>query len=354
MIHSEVVETRWAASSRTESPGVRVIAEAGVNHNGCLETAMTLVDAARECGADAVKFQWFKAEQLVTADAAQASYQRKACPEDGSQYAMLKRLELGNEDFRRLAEYSHERGIEFLASPFDEDSVEWLAALDVGCFKVASGELTNLPLLSRIGAQGKPVLLSTGMSFLGEIEAALATLSAAGAGDVTVLHCVSEYPAPVDQINLVAMDTLAQAFGCPVGYSDHSDGIDIALAAVARGAVVIEKHLTLDTTMAGPDHTASLDPQAFLAMVTAIRRIERALGDGRKRPAPCEQPQRELVRRSVVAGRDIDAGEVLAQGDLLLKRPGSGLPAAALPQLIGRVARRRIGRDALLDWADLT
>lgn len=236
MNHPEVVEKPKASSSPVEPQGVKVIAEAGVNHNGSLATAMALVDAAQACGADAVKFQLFKAQQLVTTDAALARYQRKACAEDGSQYAMLKRLELGVDEVRRLARHSHERGIEFLASPFDEDSVEMLTALDVGCFKVASGELTNLPLLACIGAQGKPVLVSTGMSFLGEIETALASLLAAGAGDITVLHCVSEYPAPVAQINLAAMDTLAQAFGYPVGYSDHSDGIDIALAAgSARG-----------------------------------------------------------------------------------------------------------------------
>jgi N-acetylneuraminate synthase/N,N'-diacetyllegionaminate synthase len=222
------------------------------------------------------------------------------------------------------------------------------------CFKVPSGEVTNLPLLECIGSLGKPVILSTGMCWLSEVEAALRALDEAGAGEITLLHCVTEYPAPSDQINLAAMATLRDAFGRPVGYSDHTAGIEIPVAAVALGAIVLEKHFTLDTQMEGPDHAASLAPETFRLMVDSLRNVERAIGDGRKRPAPCELANRELVRRSIATRRAISAGELIDRDLLVLKRPGNGLSAECLPLVEGRRARRNIDADELLDWQDLS
>lgn len=330
-----------------------IIAEAGVNHNGSVELAFELVAAAKACGADAVKFQTFSADRLVTRTASKAAYQKSAVPGEDSQYAMLKSLELGADDFRRIIACCEQHGIEFLSSPFDEPAADLLAGLGMRVFKVPSGEITNLPFLRHIAAKGREVILSTGMSSLGEVETAVTMLQGAGATALTLLHCVTEYPAPCDQINLAAMHTLATAFRLPVGYSDHTAGIEIPIAAVALGATVIEKHFTLDTGMDGPDHNASLDPTDFTRMVGAIRNVERAIGDGRKQPAACEIPNIDVVRKSVVAARDIRIGELIGQADLTLKRPGSGLPPSALERVIGRTARRDIARDDLIDWQDL-
>jgi N,N'-diacetyllegionaminate synthase len=330
-----------------------VIAEAGVNHNGSLELALELVDAAKDCGADAVKFQTFKADTLVTKHAAKAAYQQQATSDSDSQYAMLKALELSDNDFARLHAHCQNRGIEFLSSAFDVDSAAFLDSLGMRVFKVPSGEVTNLPLLACIGGFGKPVILSTGMCYLADVEVALRQLEAAGAGEVTVLHCVTEYPAPYAQINLSAMHTLAAAFGVKVGYSDHTAGIEIPIAAVAMGAGVIEKHFTLDTRLPGPDHAASLAPDDFQRMVTAIRHVESARGDGRKRPAPCEWSNLEVVRKSITAQRRIPEGEVITFDHLALKRPGSGLSPSLLDTVIGRRAARTIAVDELLDWGDL-
>lgn len=337
-----------------ETAACFIIAEAGVNHNGSLDLALDLVTRARECGADAVKFQTFKAERLVTRNAASAAYQKREVPDAPSQYAMLKALELSENDFVKIQAHCRDIGIEFLSSPFDEDSAGFLDQLGMRLFKVPSGEITNTPLLEAIGRFGKPVILSTGMSWLSEIEAAINALSMAGAGEIMLLHCVTEYPAPYDQINLLAMQTLASAFGLRVGYSDHTTGLEIPIAAVAMGATLIEKHFTLDTAMPGPDHSASLPPPDFQRLVESIRHVERARGDGRKRPAPCEMPNLEVVRKSITAGRSIAAGEVITRAHLTLKRPGSGLAPLCLGAVVGRSARRSIAADELIDWSDLT
>ncbi|MBZ9538039.1 N-acetylneuraminate synthase [Modicisalibacter tunisiensis] len=350
MTLKEVVTTRPDTSTF-------VIAEAGVNHNGSLEMALALVARARECGADAVKFQAFRAERLATRAAPKAAYQRQAttdtAPGDDSQYAMLRSLELSEDDFVRIQAHCRACGIEFLASAFDEDSAGFLDGLGMRLFKIPSGEVTNHPLLARIGAFGRPIILSTGMCHLGEVEAALHVLESAGAGPVTLLHCVTEYPAPFSQINLAAMETLARAFGVPVGYSDHTAGIEIPVAAVAMGATVIEKHFTLDTTLPGPDHAASLASDEFRHMVEAIRHVEQARGDGRKRPASCELDNLAVVRRSIAAGRDIAAGERITVAELVLKRPGNGLAPDCLAGVVGRRAARAIAADQLIDWQDL-
>lgn len=337
----------------TPAPRTFVIAEAGVNHDGSPERALALVDAAQRTGADAVKFQTFRADALVTADAAKAAYQRTTVPGDDGQYAMLKALELSEADLRRIRDRCDEVGIEFLSSPFDAESADLLDALGMRTFKVPSGELTNLPFLRHLGAKRKPVILSTGMAWLGEVETAVRTLQGAGAAAVTLLHCVTEYPAPIEQVNLRALHTLREAFGLPVGYSDHTTGIEVSVAAVALGATVVEKHFTLDATLPGPDHRASLEPGPFADLVAAIRRVEAALGDGRKRPAPCEVANAAVVRKSLVAAHDLVAGTRLTAADLAAKRPASGIPPTAWDGVIGRVLRRDLRADERLRWEDL-
>ena len=341
------------ARAVTSAPRTWVIAEAGVNHDGSPERALELVDAAQRAGADAVKFQTFRADRLVTAGAAKAAYQRTTVPGDEGQYAMLKALELGEAALRRVRDRCDEVGIEFLSSPFDAESADLLDALGMRTFKVPSGEITNLPFLRHLGAKRKPVILSTGMAWLGEVETAVRTLQGAGATDVTLLHCVTEYPAPIEQVNLRAMHTLREAFGLPVGYSDHTTGIEASIAAVALGATVVEKHFTLDATLPGPDHKASLEPPAFAEMVAAIRRVEAALGDGRKQPAPCELANLTVVRKSLVAARDLVAGTRLGAADLAAKRPATGIAPTAWDEVVGRVLRRDVRADELLRWDDL-
>jgi len=325
-----------------------VIAEAGVNHNGSIELALRLVDAAAEAGADAVKFQTFRAERLVTAEAGKAAYQKAATGEGESQLEMLRRLELDESAHVRLRDHAHSRGLTFLSTPFDEQSADFLETLGMGIFKIPSGEITNLPFLRHIAGKNKPIILSTGMCCLGEVEAALEAL---GAAEVTLLHCVSKYPADPADLNLRAMETLRQAFGRPVGFSDHSLGIDMPIAAVALGAVVIEKHLTLDCSLPGPDHRASLEPAAFKAMVASIRRVEEALGDGRKHPVPGEREVASVARKSIVAARDLPAGTVLSLEMLAMRRPGTGLSPAMFPQVLGRKTLAEMKAGALLDWS---
>jgi len=330
-----------------------IIAEAGVNHNGSLDIALELVAAAKACGADAVKFQTFSADRLVTRSASKAAYQKTTVPNGDSQYEMLKQLELGPDAFEQIRACCEKHDIEFMSSPFDEEAADMLDSLGMRVFKIPSGEITNLPLLRHIAAKQREIILSTGMCWIGEVETAVRTLRDAGARQVTLLHCVTEYPAPFDQINLAAMTTLATAFGLPVGYSDHTAGIEIPIAAVALGATVIEKHFTLDTNMSGPDHRASLDPTDFKRMVDAIRNVEKAIGDGHKRPAACELANIEIVRKSVVAARDIPAGKTIARDDVLIKRPGTGIPPAELDSVVGRVARQNIAVDSVIRWQDL-
>jgi len=325
-----------------------IIAEAGVNHNGRLDTALKLVDAAITAGANAVKFQTFKAEAVVTMVAPKAVYQQQTTGVDESQLAMIKRLQLTYEQFKEIKEYCDKKGIIFLSTPFDYDSVDLLYELGVSAFKIPSGEITNYPLLKYIACKGKPIILSTGMSYLGEVEQALQAIYHCGNPDVILLHCVSNYPADPADVNLRAMNTMATAFGVPVGYSDHTLGIEVSLAAVALGACVIEKHFTLDCTMPGPDHHASLEPTALTTLVMSIRKIEAALGHGRKEPAIAEKNSKEVARRSLVAACDIQGGTVLTEEHIAIKRPGTGLPPSMREYLIGRKARGIIFADTML------
>ena len=316
-----------------------IIAEAGVNHNGDLALAHRLIDVARAAGADAVKFQTFKADQLVTLDAPKAEYQLQQTEADESQYEMLKHLELSAGSFRDLQQHCREAGIRFMSTPFDEDSADLLSELGVTVFKTPSGEITNLPYLAHVARKGRPLIVSTGMATLGEVEAAVNTLRAAGNPAIVLLQCVSNYPADPADVNLRAMQTMAQAFGVPTGFSDHTAGIEVALAAVALGACVIEKHFTLDRAMPGPDHAASLEPDQLAAMIRGIRTVEAALGHGRKEPAASELNTAEVARKSLVAACDLKAGTVLSDSVLAVKRPGTGLPPALRPYVIGRTLR---------------
>jgi N-acetylneuraminate synthase/N,N'-diacetyllegionaminate synthase len=332
---------------------VFIIAEAGVNHNGSIELALQLVDAAKASGADAVKFQTFRAERLASRAAHKAAYQERTTASTESQFQMLQRLQLDVAAHRRLIDRCKQVGIQFLSSPFDMESVDLLAEMDLPLFKVPSGEITNLAFLQHIARKGKPMIVSTGMSTLGEVEEAVQVLRDAGATQVTLLHCVTEYPAPYNEINLRAMQTLKAAFGLPVGYSDHTPGIEIAVAAVALGAEVIEKHLTLDRALPGPDHHASLEPAEFARMVSSIRHVEQSLGTGIKAPVPCEVPNIAVARKSVVAARALAVGHRLTAADLEIKRPGNGLAPKLLPALIGRTLRVSVREEELLDWDHL-
>ena len=329
-----------------------VIAEAGVNHNGDLELARGLVDAAAAAGADAVKFQTFRTDALVTRDAPKAGYQAETTGA-GDQRAMLASLELSADAHADLRDRSRARGLVFFSTPFDEESADLLELLGVPVFKVPSGEITNLPLLRHVAAKRRPIILSTGMSTLAEVARAVDTIREAGDPPLALLHCVSAYPAPADETNLRAMDTLRARFGCPVGLSDHTLGTAVAIAAVARGAAIVEKHLTLDKTLAGPDHRASLDPGEFAALVRSIREVESALGDGDKRPTRSEADTRRVARKSLVAARPIRAGERLGTADVAIKRPGTGIAPADLPRVLGRAVLHDLAADDLISWEAL-
>jgi N,N'-diacetyllegionaminate synthase len=330
-----------------------IIAEAGVNHNGSVDLAMRLIDVAKASGADAVKFQTFRADQLASRSAQKAPYQERTTSAAESQFAMLQRLELNAEAHQRLNDHCRQVGIEFLSSPFDMQSADLLAEMNVQLYKVPSGEITNLPFLGHLASKAKPLILSTGMSTLGEVEEAVRVIRESGAPRLTLLHCVTEYPAPYAEINLRAMLTLRSAFGLPVGYSDHTPGTEIAVAAVALGAEVIEKHLTLDRSLPGPDHHASLEPAEFQQMTKAIRHVESALGTGVKAPAACELPNLPVARKSIVAAHALPAGHPLNSTDLEIKRPGSGLPAKFLPALIGRTLRVSVSKEEVINWDHL-
>ncbi|MCG3771117.1 MAG: N,N'-diacetyllegionaminic acid synthase [Nitrosomonadaceae bacterium] len=353
-----------------------LIAEAGVNHNGDLSLAKKLIDAAADVGADAVKFQTFRAEQVVSRHAPKAEYQARITGQFESQLEMLRKLELSEADHGEMMAHAKARGIMFLSTPFDVPSLDLLTKqFGLQIIKIPSGEITNAPFLLAIARAAKRVIVSTGMSTLAEVEAALSVLAfgftsaatvtprredfeqafASDAGQqalrerVTVLHCTTEYPAPFSEVNLRAMDTLATAFGLPVGYSDHTLGIHIALAAVARGARVIEKHITLDRNLPGPDHKASLEPDELRELVCQIREIEQALGDGIKRPAASEWKNRNVARRSLVAARAIQAGEVFAAESLTCKRPGAGVSPFEYWEILGQAASRSYNVDEALD-----
>ncbi|MDE2606826.1 MAG: N-acetylneuraminate synthase [Burkholderiales bacterium] len=333
---------------------VFVIAEAGVNHDGEVDRALALCDAARDAGADAVKFQTFRAEDLVLPGAPTAQYQQRQTGEQ-DQFAMLRKLELSPAQHERIRDHCAAIGIEFFSTPFSLEAVDLLVALGVRRMKLPSGELTHRALLERACATGLPVLLSTGMATLEEVREALGWArgvrgSLAG---VTVLHCTSAYPAPDEALNLRAIVTMREALGLPVGYSDHSLGIEAALAAVSLGATVIEKHLTLDRTLPGPDHAASLEPGEFAAMVRGIRRVTAMLGDGVKAPRPEEQDAARVARRSVVAAVDIPAGAVLQAAMLACRRPATGIPPREWDRVVGRTARAAIPAGSVLQWDQL-
>jgi N-acetylneuraminate synthase/N,N'-diacetyllegionaminate synthase len=342
----------FKVGTRRIGPGspVFVIAEAGVNHNGDPALAVRLVDAAAAAGADAVKFQTFRVDALLSRVAPKAGYQVETTGAAESQHQMLARLELGPDRLAGLRDRAGERSVVFFSTPFDEGSADVLDALGVALFKIPSGEITNLPLLRHVAGKGRPVILSTGMSTLEEVEAAVMAIRAAGDPALALLHCVSAYPAPAHETNLRAMDALAAAFGCPVGLSDHSLGIEIALGAVARGATIVEKHLTLDKSLPGPDHRASLEPGEFAAMVRGIRAVESALGDGVKRPMPSELDTRAVARKSLVAARALRAGEPLSADMVAVKRPGTGIAPADLPRVLGRRLARDLAADDVIGW----
>jgi N-acetylneuraminate synthase len=327
-----------------------VIAEAGVNHNGSPELAHQLVDVAAEAGADAIKFQTFCAERLVTRSAPKAQYQVQNDASQESQFDMLRRLELTRELHQDLITHARHRGILFFSTPFDEESADLLEEVGVSLFKVPSGEITNLSLLAHLAAKGKPMIVSTGMATLGEIETALDAIVAAGTSPVVLLHCVSRYPADAVDVNLRAMSTLAAAFHVPVGYSDHTLGLEVPFAAVALGACVIEKHFTLDRSLSGPDHRASAEPEELAALVHGIRVIEQALGDGRKRPAASEAETAAVARKSLVVACDLEPGAVFTPQVVAVKRPGTGLPPVLRTHILGRRARVPISAGTVLTW----
>jgi len=328
-----------------------IIAEAGVNHNGSLETAKRLIEVAVEAGADRIKFQTFAADRLVATTARKADYQQQTTDAAESQHQMIHSLELSREMHEVLIAHCQQCGIQFFSTGFDPESIDLLASLGLDSFKVPSGEITNLLYLRHVGAYGKPVILSTGMANLGEIEAALAVLEEAGTmrEQITVLHCNTAYPTPMQDVNLRAMLSIREAFGVAVGYSDHTLGIEVPIAAVALGATVIEKHFTLDRNLPGPDHRASLEPEELKTMVSAIRNIERALGDGIKRPRPSEVKNVLIARKSIVASREIRTGERLNSDNLTVKRPGIGISPMRWDEVLGRVASRDFSEDELIE-----
>lgn len=347
----DVQRSSFSISGRQVGGGARcfVIAEAGVNHNGSLARALDLVEIAAASGADAVKFQTFDADRLVTRDAPKAAYQTLATGGAESQHAMLKKLELTADDHRELVALCRERGIVFLSTPFDETSADLLASFDIAAYKTPSGELTNLPFLSHVARIGKPMIVSTGMATLAEVEDAVLAIRASGCEELALLHCVSNYPAAPSSINLRAMGTLAQAFGVPVGYSDHSAGLDIAFASVALGATVIEKHFTQDRGLEGPDHQASLEPGELADLVAGIRRVEASLGNGRKLPSESELATAAVARKSLVASEDIAVGGRLTDALVVARRPGTGIPPKERRFVVGRSARVPIAAGTIIE-----
>ena len=328
-----------------------IIAEAGVNHNGSIELAKNLVDAAKDSGADAVKFQTFKADKLVIKKAEKAEYQKQTTDTGESQYEMIKKLELSFENHKELLSYCNKKEIQFLSSPFDLDSIDTLNELGLDILKIPSGEIINLPYLRKIGKLNKKVILSTGMSDLGEIEDALDVLTENGTdiNKITVLHCNTEYPTPFEDVNLKAMLAIKNAFNVKVGYSDHTKGIEVPIAAVALGAEVIEKHFTLDRNLEGPDHKASLEPNELGEMVRAIRNIEKALGTGNKKPSPSELKNKPIARKSLIAIRDIKKGEKFTEKNVGIKRPGNGISPMRWEEVIGKTVNKDFKIDDLIE-----
>lgn len=338
-----------APRKETDMKSIYIIAEAGVNHNGSFELAMKLIDAAKDAGADCVKFQTFVTEEEISRLAVKAEYQKETTDADENQFDMVKRLELPFEQFRQLKDYCDQKDIRFLSTPFDLKSIQFLDTLDMPFWKIPSGEVTNLPYLLAIAKTKKPVVMSTGMCELEEIQAAVDVLKANGTPKITLLHCNTEYPTPFEDVNLRAMETMRERFGLDVGYSDHTTGIEVPIAAAALGAVVVEKHFTLDRNLEGPDHKASLEPDELAAMVAAVRHIEKSLGDGRKTVSPSEAKNRDIVRKSIVARRAIARGEVFTVENLTVKRPSGGVSPMRWFEVLGRVAPRDFEADEVIE-----
>ena len=326
-----------------------IIAEAGVNHNGRLDLALKMVDEAKRAGADIVKFQTAIPERVISRYADKAEYQKETTGNEESQLEMCRRIHLKLSDYDIIKEYCEEVGIEFLSTPFDLESIDYLEKLGMKLWKIPSGEITNLPYLIKIAKTGKPVIMSTGMAELKEVEEAVNVLKEGGAGEITLLHCTTEYPAPFDSINLKAMNTLREKFGTKVGYSDHTTGIEVVVAAVSLGATVIEKHFTLNRNLEGPDHKASLEPEELEVMVNKIRIIEKALGDGVKRAAEAEKKNIAIARKSIVAAKDIKKGEILSEDNITTKRPGNGISPMQWFEVLGTEAIRDFGEDELIE-----
>ena len=329
---------------------VFIIAEAGVNHNGSIEKAIEMIHVAKEAGVDAVKFQTAVPELVMTKEATKAEYQLNITENDETQLEMLKKIHLPLADYKRLKVECDENNIEFMSTPFDEVSIEILRKLEMKRYKIPSGEITNLPYLRQIGRLGRPVIISTGMTTLDEIRNALNILIESGTEkeQITILHCNTEYPTPMEDVNLKAMLTIRDELGVKIGYSDHTLGIEVAISAVAMGATVIEKHFTLDRNMPGPDHAASLEPEELKAMVTAIRNIEKAMGDGEKKPSPSETKNISIARKSIVAKKLIKKGELFSEENLTVKRPGMGISPMEWYTLIGKAASSDYGMDDLI------
>lgn len=328
---------------------VFIIAEAGVNHNGSIDIAQKLVDAAVLAGADAIKFQTFKAEKLVCRNVCKADYQLNTTDKDESQLDMLKKLELTPQMHEQLMAYCKQKGIMFLSTPFEVDSLHYLVKCGIDILKISSGEITNFPFLREVGRMKKKVILSSGMSTLEEVRDAVQVLRDGGSREITVLHCNTEYPTPYEDVNLRAMMAVRKELGVDVGYSDHTQGIEVPIAAVALGATVIEKHFTLSKQMEGPDHKASLEPEELQRMIMAIRNIEIALGSGRKEPSKSEKRNINVVRKSIVAKCDIEANELFTEDNLTTKRPGNGISPMRWKQVIGQRAKRKFEADELIE-----
>lgn len=332
---------------------VYIIAEAGVNHNGDIETAKRLVDIAKKAGCDCVKFQTFSADRIVTKSAEKAEYQVENTNNDDSQYEMLKKLELSYDEFFEIKKYCDKVEIDFLSTPFDEDAVELLEKIGVDAYKIPSGEITNKPLLQYIATKNKRVLLSTGMSTLEEVAKAVQWIEEMGNDKIILFHCTSNYPAPYSSVNMKAMLTIRDEFGYPVGYSDHTNGIEISLMSVAYGATVVEKHFTYDRNAEGPDHKASLEPDELQAMVESIRNIEQAVGTGEKKPSDSELSTRNVARKSLVWKNSKEVGTVVSPEDICCKRPGTGICPEKIDVLIGRTVVKQCREDTLISWDDV-
>lgn len=332
---------------------VYIIAEAGVNHNGNIHTALQMIDAAKACGCDCVKFQTFKTEALVTKTAKKAAYQVENTRNQDSQYNMLKNLELSYDDFAILKEHCDKVEIDFMSTPFDRESVDVLERLGVQAYKLSSGDITNKPLLEYVADKHKPVILSTGMCTMEEVKDAVEWIEAKKNHQITLLHCTSNYPTPYDEVNMKAMLTLKDSFPYAIGYSDHTKGIIMPIMSVAMGATVLEKHFTLDKQMDGPDHKASLDVQELEDMVAAVRNVEAAKGDGIKQPTASEMSTREVARKSVVVNKTLKKGIILSDEDLSVKRPGTGIAPKYIQEFTGKVLLRDIEEDTLINWDDV-